>query len=136
MGKRWAMRRPARASASAHRRETIFLEESPDRIIDLLKNARQPMFLVSSPTSCAGSRRRLCASLRSRRPREAARRRGDLRQGGVPQAASRHARVLFQHGPQGQVHKDHSIEENAGSTRSAVLMRVVSVPAMAPMMRG
>ena len=25
---------------------SIFLEESPDRIIDLLKNARQPMFLV------------------------------------------------------------------------------------------
>ena len=26
--------------------KSIFLEESPDRIIDLLKNARQPMFLV------------------------------------------------------------------------------------------
>ena len=26
--------------------KTIFLEEAPDRIIDLLKNARQPMFLV------------------------------------------------------------------------------------------
>jgi hypothetical protein len=25
---------------------SIFLEEAPDRIIDLLKNARQPMFLV------------------------------------------------------------------------------------------
>ena len=27
--------------------KTIFLEEAPDRIIDLLKNAKQPMFLVS-----------------------------------------------------------------------------------------
>src|SRR5215469_14175949 len=27
--------------------KSIYLEESPDRIIDLLKNARQPMFLVS-----------------------------------------------------------------------------------------
>jgi DNA-binding transcriptional MerR regulator len=27
--------------------KSIFLEEAPDRIIDLLKNARQPMFLVS-----------------------------------------------------------------------------------------
>ena len=27
--------------------KSIFLEESPDRIIDLLKNAKQPMFLVS-----------------------------------------------------------------------------------------
>ena len=27
--------------------KTIFLEEAPNRIIDLLKNARQPMFLVS-----------------------------------------------------------------------------------------
>ena len=27
--------------------KTIYLEEAPDRIIDLLKNARQPMFLVS-----------------------------------------------------------------------------------------
>ena len=26
--------------------KSIFLEESPERIIDLLKNARQPMFLV------------------------------------------------------------------------------------------
>jgi DNA-binding transcriptional MerR regulator len=26
--------------------KSIYLEESPDRIIDLLKNARQPMFLV------------------------------------------------------------------------------------------
>jgi DNA-binding transcriptional MerR regulator len=26
--------------------KTIYLEEAPDRIIDLLKNARQPMFLV------------------------------------------------------------------------------------------
>src|SRR4029077_8381220 len=26
--------------------KTIFLEEAPNRIIDLLKNARQPMFLV------------------------------------------------------------------------------------------
>ena len=26
---------------------SIYLEEAPDRIIDLLKNARQPMFLVS-----------------------------------------------------------------------------------------
>jgi len=26
--------------------KSIFLEESPDRIIDLLKSARQPMFLV------------------------------------------------------------------------------------------
>jgi DNA-binding transcriptional MerR regulator len=26
---------------------TIYLEEAPDRIIDLMKNARQPMFLVS-----------------------------------------------------------------------------------------
>jgi DNA-binding transcriptional MerR regulator len=26
--------------------KSIFLEESPDRIVDLLKNARQPMFLV------------------------------------------------------------------------------------------
>ena len=25
---------------------SIYLEEAPDRIIDLLKNARQPMFLV------------------------------------------------------------------------------------------
>src|SRR5580658_8039220 len=27
--------------------KSIYLEEAPDRIIDLLKNARQPMFLVS-----------------------------------------------------------------------------------------
>ncbi|MBZ5578086.1 MAG: MerR family transcriptional regulator [Acidobacteriia bacterium] len=27
--------------------KSIYLEETPDRIIDLLKNARQPMFLVS-----------------------------------------------------------------------------------------
>ena len=27
--------------------KTIYLEEAPDRIIDLLKSARQPMFLVS-----------------------------------------------------------------------------------------
>ena len=27
--------------------KTIYLEDTPDRIIDLLKNARQPMFLVS-----------------------------------------------------------------------------------------
>src|SRR5579862_4692581 len=27
--------------------KTIYLEEAPDRIIDVLKNARQPMFLVS-----------------------------------------------------------------------------------------
>ena len=27
--------------------KTIYLEEAPDRIVDLLKNARQPMFLVS-----------------------------------------------------------------------------------------
>jgi DNA-binding transcriptional MerR regulator len=27
--------------------KTIYLEETPDRIIDLLKNAKQPMFLVS-----------------------------------------------------------------------------------------
>ncbi len=27
--------------------KTIYLEDAPDRIIDLLKNARQPMFLVS-----------------------------------------------------------------------------------------
>ena len=26
--------------------KSIYLEESPERIIDLLKNARQPMFLV------------------------------------------------------------------------------------------
>ena len=26
--------------------KSIYLEEAPDRIIDLLKNARQPMFLV------------------------------------------------------------------------------------------
>src|SRR5580692_5475456 len=26
--------------------KTIYLEEAPDRIVDLLKNARQPMFLV------------------------------------------------------------------------------------------
>jgi hypothetical protein len=26
--------------------KTIYLEEAPNRIIDLLKNARQPMFLV------------------------------------------------------------------------------------------
>ncbi|HEX3880813.1 MAG TPA: MerR family transcriptional regulator [Bryobacteraceae bacterium] len=27
--------------------KSIYLEEAPDRIVDLLKNARQPMFLVS-----------------------------------------------------------------------------------------
>jgi hypothetical protein len=27
--------------------KSIFLEDQPDRIIDVLKNARQPMFLVS-----------------------------------------------------------------------------------------
>jgi DNA-binding transcriptional MerR regulator len=27
--------------------KSIYLEESPDRIVDLLKNAKQPMFLVS-----------------------------------------------------------------------------------------
>ena len=26
--------------------KNIYLEESPDRVVDLLKNARQPMFLV------------------------------------------------------------------------------------------
>jgi hypothetical protein len=26
--------------------KSIYLEEAPDRIVDLLKNARQPMFLV------------------------------------------------------------------------------------------
>ena len=47
MGKRLA---DALASASDMHLLTdgksIYLEESPDRIIDLLKNARQPMFLV------------------------------------------------------------------------------------------
>ena len=44
--------------------KSIFLEESPDRIIDLLKNARQPMFLV-----CVSDQvRRLTAPPPDRKP--------------------------------------------------------------------
>jgi len=48
MGKRLA--EALAASSNVHLLtdgKSIYLEEAPDRIIDLLKNARQPMFLVS-----------------------------------------------------------------------------------------
>lgn len=45
--------------------KTIYLEEAPDRIIDLLKNARQPMFLVSVTDQV----RRLSAGGRKKPPR-------------------------------------------------------------------
>jgi DNA-binding transcriptional MerR regulator len=43
--------------------KSIFLEESPDRIIDLLKNARQPMFLV-----CVTDQLRRFAAAQLRKP--------------------------------------------------------------------
>ena len=44
--------------------KSIFLEEAPNRIIDLLKNARQPMFLVCVTDQV----RRLQASQTERKP--------------------------------------------------------------------
>jgi DNA-binding transcriptional MerR regulator len=43
--------------------KSIFLEESPDRIIDLLKNARQPMFLV-----CVSDQVKRMAAAAERKP--------------------------------------------------------------------
>ncbi|MFN7995580.1 MAG: MerR family transcriptional regulator [Bryobacteraceae bacterium] len=49
--------------------KSIYLEEAPDRIIDLLKNARQPMFLV-----CVSDQvRRLAQALRKPAKSEGAR---------------------------------------------------------------
>jgi DNA-binding transcriptional MerR regulator len=47
--------------------KTIYLEEAPNRILDLLKNARQPMFLV-----CVSDQvRRLTSPLAERKPAKA-----------------------------------------------------------------
>lgn len=49
--------------------KSIYLEDSNDRIIDILKNARQPMFLVCVTDQI----RRINANLRPTAPRKPAR---------------------------------------------------------------
>ena len=43
--------------------KSVYLEEAPDRIVDLLKNARQPMFLV-----CVTDQAKRLTSLAERKP--------------------------------------------------------------------